>query len=140
MKWLCYYSHTSCTWKCRGLALASNKGPRGHCITAPSAGVGRRMGRKRQNKGSLTEQQRKWAVTTTLVRTRGSQGSSLAARRPVAPDPRFTSSGQLPPSTLSMTAQGIEHPVSLASWDQLARLSWLLVKINPVLAEPRTGC
>jgi len=34
---------------CRGLASASNKGPRGHSIDPLPAGVRRRVGRKRQN-------------------------------------------------------------------------------------------
>jgi len=46
------------------LAFAGNKGPRSLSIAPPSAGVGRRMERKRQkfmgwDKGSLTEQQMK---------------------------------------------------------------------------------
>jgi len=54
------------------LALASNKGPHGHSVPPLPTGVGRIMERKRQklvgwDKGSLTEQQMKQTVTTTIL-------------------------------------------------------------------------
>jgi len=58
--------------KCGDLAVAGSKGPCGHYIALPLTGVGRRMGRKRQklvgqDKSSLTEQQTKGTVTTTIL-------------------------------------------------------------------------
>jgi len=52
--------------------VADNKGPHGHSIAPPPAGVERRMESKRQklvsqDKGSLTEQQTKRRVTTTIL-------------------------------------------------------------------------
>jgi len=40
-----------------------------------------------------------------------------------------------PPPEPSMTAHGMEYP---ALFGQAVLLSWIPVKINPVLAEPRT--
>jgi len=52
--------------------VAGNKGPHGRSVTPLTAGVGRRRERKWQklvgrDKGSLTEQQTKQTVTTTIL-------------------------------------------------------------------------
>jgi len=49
ISWPYARSGVVCSSQCRGLAPASNKGPRGCSVTPPPAGVGRRIGRKRQN-------------------------------------------------------------------------------------------
>jgi len=59
------------TGPCCGLATAGNKEPRGHSITTPPIGMGRRIGRKRHNSWAgirtVTEQQRKRRVTTIIL-------------------------------------------------------------------------
>ena len=133
--------------------MAGNKGPRGCSITSPPTGLGKRMERKWQklvcqDKGSLTEQPTKRTVTTTIrirriykTKQRNAQGTShhpmphvllsrdqLAPRS--APPPRTQHDGtwcQIPCFVWS----GCVSPPGCVP-------SWLLVKINPVLAEPRT--
>jgi len=88
-----------------------------------------------QDKDSLIEQQRKPAVTTILItiiyKTNGIHSATRCdAQR--APEPRFTSSVQFPHSAPSRTARG------WVSWPSCV-LSWLLGKINPILAKPRTN-
>ena len=98
------------------------------------------------NKDSLTEQQTKQTLTTiTLIRriykTNPKCTEQLSpSEDPCAPDLRLTSASQLPHSELSMTTHGIEYPIfwSVRVSRPVCVPSWLLVKINPVLAEPRT--
>jgi len=124
-----------------------------HAAAPPPTAVRRRMERNRQkpegrDKGSLTEQQTK-ATATTTVQIRGKHNTNRTAQRAALPNrlrlrsraasefspPRF------PPPEPSMTAHGMEYP---APFGQVGvRLpscvpSWIPVKINPVLAKPRT--
>jgi len=96
-----------------------------------------------QGKDSFTEQQRKITVTTiTLTRTREftEQRSPPDAQR--APKLQFTSPQPAPPSVLSntMRAHGSEYPFVGPIWVSRPSCvpSWLLVKVNPIPAKPRT--
>jgi len=105
-----------------------------------------------RDKGSLTEQQTKGTVTTTIWIMRihktkqNSQSRSHRPLLPCAPKPRVSSHHAAPPSPEpSMTAHGMEYPAlfgQLGSACPAVSLpgfpSWILVKINPVLAKPRT--
>ena len=132
--------------------MAGSKEPHDCSIAPPPTGVGRRMGRKRQklvgqDKGSLTEQQTKWTVTTTILISRVYKTNSKmhravlttwcpAGSRAMTPFP--------PPRSPAGTQHGgtwYQTPcsvwpvwVSPPGWVP----SWFLVKINPVLAKPRT--
>jgi len=131
--------------------MAGTKGPCGPSATPPPAGVGRRMERKRQklvgqDKGSLTEQQTKPKVTTTIQRRRTyktnseMQRATLTARCPA----RSCTATAFPPASSLTRAQhdGTGYGIPCSVWPGWVSPpgcvpSWLLVKINPVLAEPR---
>ena len=119
----------------------------------PSPGWGGEENRKKkaklvgQDKDSLTEQQRKWTVTTAiLMRTgkRTEQLNFLATRRPARSQVKTNSPppGQLPHWDPSMTSLGTDYLICLASWVSQPGCvaSWLLVKINSIPAKLRTLC
>jgi len=132
--------------------VASTKGPRGPSVAPLPAGVGRRMERKRQklvgqDKGSLTEQQTKPKVTTTLQRRRTyktdreTHGATLTARCPVRS--RAATAFPLASSPTGAQRGGTWYGIPCSVWPGWVSppgcvLSWLLVKVNPVLAKPRT--
>ena len=124
--------------------------PRGH----PSpAGVRRRMERNKQklagrDKGSLTEQQTKGTVTTT-IQIRGIHKTKQTAQQSCSPwlpplrtpEPRVSSRHPAPPTgtqhegtwcgiPCSVWPGGVNPPGCASSWSP--------VKIDPVLAKPRT--
>ena len=126
-----------------------------HVAATPPAGVWRRMERNKQklvgwDKGSLTEQQTK-ATGTTTTQIRRKHNTNRKTYRAVLPDRTGTASSQAtsefpPPSSPllepSMTAHGVKYPVFFGQVGSAlpgCAPSWILVKINPVLAEPRTG-
>ena len=126
-----------------------------HAATPPPAGVWRRTERKRQklvgqDKGSLTVQQTKGTGTTT-IQIKGIHKTKQTAGRDALPDhcAHTWPTSQFPPPRSpspepSMTARGMEYP-ALFGQVKSARQggcapSWIPVKINPVLAEPRTAC
>ena len=91
------------------------------------------------DKGSLTERQRKWAV---LVRTKEYTEWLAHHLTPnTLPSHDSPPPGQLPHSAPSRTAHGIQWPLHLASLGQLPSCvpSQLLVKVNPIPAQPRTA-
>jgi len=116
------------------------------------AGVGTRMERRRQklvgqDKGSLTETANKANSKKNSTdkeniqnKQRNAQSNShglmpcaLLSSDSLSPQPA-------PQPEASMAAHGIKYPVCLASWfsEPGCVTSWLLLKINLVLAEPRT--
>jgi len=104
-----------------------------------------------QDKGSLREQQKKGTVTTTIqirrkhdktdCRTDPLSRTGLAPR---APEPQVSSCRTAPPTRTQhdSTWYGISGSV-WPGWGWATppgcAPSWILVKINPVLAEPRTN-
>ena len=126
-----------------------------HAAAPPPTGVRRRMERNRQklggrDKGSLTQQQTKGTGTTT-IRIRGihktkqttQQSCSPEPPPPRTPEPQVSSPHPAPrPGTqhditwcgipCSVWPDGVSPPGCAPSW--------IPVKINPVLAEPRTAC
>ena len=138
---------------CYGLAPAGKKGPCGCSIAPLCSGVGRRIWRKRQNswvgwdKGSLTEQQRKWTVTNRILirriyktREYTEQLSQPAAQ--CAPEQWLTS--RLASSPTQNQTWHLLILYTLFVWPGWVSCpscvhSWLLVKINSVPGEPRTG-
>jgi len=107
-----------------------------------------------RDKGSLTEQQIKGTGTTT-IQIRGkhdtnhtTQRADLPDRTAAAPCSRAASELPLPyspPPEPSMTARGMEYPALFGQMGSARPAvplpgfpSWIPVKINPVLAKPRT--
>jgi len=112
-----------------------------------------------RDKGSLTEQQTEGTGTTTIQKrgkhktnqqntARRTQPLSLPDRTAAVPSravSEFRPPSSAPPEP-SMTAHGMEYP---ALFGQVGSApppphpscapSWILVKINPVLTEPRTS-
>jgi len=118
----------------------------------PPARVRRRMERNRQklvgrNKGSLTEQQTKGTATTT-IQIRRKHNTNRTTRRAALPNCRcalpsceWVPAPQLPPTGTQHDGTWYGMPGSV--WPGGVSLpdcapSWSPVKINPVLAEPRT--
>ena len=114
------------------------------------AGLGRRMERKRQklvgrDKGSLTEQWTKWTVITIILIRRIYKTNSemhrvtLTAQCPTCS--RATINFPPWPAPPSETQHMVLNTLSLwpvwVSWPGCVP-SWLLVKVDPVLAKPRT--
>jgi len=110
------------------------------------------MGR---DKGSLTEQQRKGTGTTTIQkrglhrtnpqnRTHRTEPLSRTAPPLSPPEPRVSSSRAAPATRTQHDGTWYGIPGSVwPGWGWVSppgcAPSWILVKINPVLAEPRTG-
>jgi len=140
---------------CSGSAADGNKSAKRPPL--PPAGVRRRMERNRQklvgrDKGSLTEQQTEGRVTTTIQK-RGIHKTNQQnrARRT---DPLSRTEPLLCPPELRVSSCLPAPPHRNPAWRHivcrlcLARLglgqstglcpSWILLKINPVLAKPRT--
>ena len=120
-----------------------------HAAAPPPAGVLRRMERKRQklvgrDKGSLTEQQTEGTVTTTVQIRRKHDTNSH--NRPSLPDRtgavRSQAASHFPPRRPPHRTQHDGTWLCLARWGQPpppgCAPSWSPVKINPVLAKPRT--
>ena len=135
------------------VAAKSNK--KRHAAAPPPAGVRRRMERNRQklvgrDKGSLREQQTKGTGTTTIqMRRKTQQEPHDPESRSPGPDrcPHSRDASEFPPCRTPHRNPAWRHMV----WNTrlcLARCgqppppgcapSWSLVKINPVLAKPRT--
>ena len=125
-----------------------------HATAPPPAGVRRRMERKRQklvgrDKGSLTEQQTKGTATTT-IQIRRKKNTNRTTHRAVLPErttaepSRATSEFPLPSSPPTRTQHnGTWYGIPCSIWPggvspPGCAPSWSPVKINPVLAEPRT--
>jgi len=96
------------------------------------------------DKGILTEQQTK-GKATTMIQKRGihktnQQNRTALSDRMVA-EPSWAASVFPPPSSPppepSMTAHGMEYPALFGQVGSAPPASWILVKINPVLAKPR---
>jgi len=125
-----------------------------HAASPPHAGVRRRMERNRQklvgwDKGSLTEQRPKGTVTTTIQIRRKhntnhtTQRATLPDRCCVLPSREFVPALQLPPTGTQHDGTWCGIPCSVwPGWVSPpgCASSWIPVKINPVLAEPRTMC
>jgi len=130
-----------------------------HAAAPPPARVRRRMERNRQkpvgwDKGSLTEQQTKGTGTTTIQirrihktnqqnRTHRAEPLSRTEPPPRAPEPRVSSRHAVPPTRTQHDGTWYGIPSSVwPGWGWVSppgcAPSWILVKINPVLAEPRT--
>jgi len=98
-----------------------------------------------RHKGSLTEQQTEGTGTTTVqVRRKHDKTDPLSwtAPPPRAPEPRESSRRAAPTGTQrDVTGYGIPSMV-WPGWGWVSppgcAPSWILVKINPVLAKPRT--
>jgi len=103
-----------------------------------------------RDKGSLTEQQTKGTVRATIQIRRKTQhkphNPESRSPRPLRtlPSHERVPAAQLPlPLEPSMMAHGMEYPAlfgQVGSAHPAVSLSWIPVKINPVLAEPRTSC
>jgi len=115
------------------------------------------MERKRQklvgrDKGSLTEQQTEGTATTTIQKrgTHRTNRTTPQRRSPTQDRLRTLPSCEWVPTTLPLPPTGTQHdgtwygiPGSVwPGWGWVSPLScvpsWILVKINPVLAKPRT--
>jgi len=134
----------------------ATKGSRG-CSTAPPPTVlGKRMKRNRQklvgqDRGSLTEQQTKGTVTTMIQIRRIHNTNSRTYRDTLTarPLPRACSralTAFLPPRSPPARTQhgGTWYGIPCSVWPGWVSPpgcvpSWLLLKINPVLAEPWTA-
>jgi len=101
-----------------------------------------------RDKGSLTEQQTKGTGTTTIQKKGNIQNKPAEQNRSLGlnhccafPSRERVPAVPPPPPEPSMTAHGMEYP---ALFGQVGvsppgcAPSWSPVKINPVLAEPRT--
>jgi len=129
-----------------------------HAAAPPPAAVRSRMERKRQklvgrDKGSLTEQRTKRTVTTTIQKRglhRTNPQNRVGRTDPLSrtttplspPEPRVSSRHSPPPRT---PHDGTWYGIPGSVWPGWGWVnppgcapSWILVKINPVLAEPRT--
>ena len=98
------------------------------------------------DKGSLTEQLTKWTVTTiTLIRKIYKTNSEMHRATLTAQRATHSRTINLPPASSPTRNQAWRHMVSntpfvwpfWVSWPGCVP-PWLLVKINPALAEPRT--
>jgi len=122
-----------------------------HAAAPPPARVRRRMERSRQklvgrDKGSLTEQQTKGTGTTT-IQIRGKHNRNHMTHRAALLDRRCTllsrervPAAQLPPTGTHHDGTWYGIPCSVwPGWVSPPGCapSWILVKINPLLAEPR---
>jgi len=129
--------------------------PQGRSIAPPRAGVGRRMERNRQkrvgqDKGSLTEQQTKGTGTTVILIKRIYKTNSKMHRATLTTQCLVHSQVATPfsPPTQLTPRTGTQHGstwyrIPCSVWPvwvspQGCVPSWLLVKINPALAKPRT--
>jgi len=122
-----------------------------HMAASPPAGVRRRMERNRQklvgqDKGSLTEQQTK-GTGTTMIQIRRKHNTNHTTQRTAFPDQTAAALSRAasefpppssPPPEPSMTAHGMEYP-QVGSARPAVPLSWIPLKISPVLAAARTG-
>jgi len=125
-----------------------------HAASPPPAGMRRRMERNRQklvgrDKGSLTEQQTEGTATTTIqkrgIHKTNPQNRTVLSDRTAAECSRAAS--EFPPRRTPHRNPALRHMVwntwlclvwlGLGQPTQLAP-SWILVKISPVLAKPRT--
>jgi len=98
-----------------------------------------------QDKGSLTEQQTNGTVTTT-IQIRRKHDKTDCRPDPLSrtgPAPRVSSRRAAPPT--GTQHDGIWYGIPCCGWPGWGWVSppgcapsWILVKINPVLAEPRT--
>jgi len=146
--------------RCYRLAVACNKRATWPlCCPSPPLGWGREWKENRQklvgqDKGSLTEQQTKGTVTTTIQIRRiqirrihntnsRTHRATLTSRCHCAlPSRNCLPAAQLPPARTHLDGTWYGIPCSVwPGWVSLPGCvpSWLLVKINPVLAQPRTG-
>jgi len=134
-------------------AAASNKSATRPPLLPPWCGGEWKENRQKpvgRDKGSLTEQQTK-GTTTTTIQIRGIHRTDRTTKTdplfrtgpvPHAAEPRVSPRRAAPPPPEpSVTARGMEYP-ALARWGQppppSCAPSWSPVKINPVLAKPRT--
>jgi len=125
-----------------------------HVATPPPAGVRRRMERNRQkmvgrDKGSLTEQQTKGTVIIT-IQIRRKHNTNRTTHRAVLPDhsaaARSRAVSEFPPPNSPPTRtqhDGTWYGIPCSVWPGGVSPpgcvpSWIAVKINPVLAKPRT--
>jgi len=123
-----------------------------HVATPPPAGVRRRMERKRQklmgqDKGSLIEQQTKGTGTTT-IQIRGKHDTNCTTHRAVFADSTLRSHERvlaMPPPLTGIQHDGTWYGIPGSVWQVWGWVSppgcapsWILVKSNPVPAEPRT--
>jgi len=110
------------TWRCC-FGFSCRQQQKRHAAAPPPAAVRRRVERKRQklvgrDKGSLTEEQTKGTVTTTVqIRRKHNKTDrktdplSRTGPAPRAPEPRVSSHRAAPPPPEpSMTAHGMEYP------------------------------
>jgi len=115
----------------------------------PPAGVRRRIERIRQklvgwDKGSLTEQQTKGTLTTTIqIRRIHNTNSRTEPLSLPATAAQLRESSHNPVPLTGTQHDGTWYRTPCSVWPGWVSPpgcvpSWLLVKINPVLAEPRT--
>jgi len=132
----------------------ATKGPRSHSATPPPRwGVEENRKKNRQklvsrDKGSLTEQQTKGTVTGAIqirrihnTKQQNAESRSHCPPPPHAPEPWLSSCCQLPPTRTRH--DGTRYGIPCSVWPGWVSPpgcvpSWLLVKTNRVLAEPRT--
>ena len=128
-----------------------------HAATPPPTRVRRRIERNRQklvgrDKGSLTEQQTNGRGTTTIQKRgihKTNQQNRAHRTQPFSrtelllcpPESRVSSNPPAPP--IRTQHDGTWYGIPCTVWPGWVSLpgcvpSWMLVKINPVLAEPRT--
>ena len=140
------------------LGFSCRRQQKGHAAAPPPAGVRRRMKRKRQklvgrDKGSLTEQQTKGNSNNNDTDKEKTQQRTTRPHRPSLPDRTHAAPSRAasefpprraPPPTGTQrdsTWYGIPGFV-WPGWGWVSppgcAPSWILVKINPVLAKPRT--
>jgi len=139
---------------CYGLAGAGNNSATQPPLPRPGCrGESKETGRKLvgRDKGSLTEQQTK-GTGTTMIQKRGIHKTNpqnracrtepLSPRMPLrAPELRVSSRHPAPPTGTQHDGTWYGIPCSVWSgWVSLPGCapSWIPVKINPVLAKPRT--
>jgi len=129
---------------CAGLAPAGIKESCGLSIIASPRWGGEENGKKKaklmgRDKDSLTEQQRKWTVTTIILIRRIYNFSHHPMPRALMSSDSLPP-GQLPHSKPSMMWQGIKYMFIWPVWVSHLRYvpSLLLVKINPIPAKPMT--
>ena len=124
-----------------------------HMAAPPPARVRRRMERKRQNpvgrdKGSLTEQKTKGTVTATIQMrrkhntNRRTERATLHDHHCEIPSHESVHDGPLPPPP-GTQHDGTWYGIPCSVWPgwvspPVCAPSWIPVKINPVLAKPRT--
>jgi len=123
-----------------------------HAAAPPPARVRRRMERNRQklvgrDKGSLTEQQTEGTVTTT-IQIRRKHNQTAQPREPLSRTAAAACSpaARIPAALLPPTGiphDGTWYGIPGSVWPGVVSPpgcvpSWIPVKINPVLAKPRT--